>query len=898
MSIMINQEKFLDFVKKHKNDTDEEKQKQLFYNDLFDVFGVCFQQYATFEYSVKNEHGNTSFVDVFYPRVLLVEHKSASFTNLEPAIKQAESYYERIKQVDEVKLPKYILVSNFKKFILINKEDNDKRYEFSFEELTSKKKIHLLEFIGGSELQNIESQKILSQKASYLLGNLFDELVKNKNNVENLKLFLVRILFCMYAEDSGIMDICKFSLFIKNETKQDGSDTGEKLSHLFTTLNKSIENRPRTDDLFNTFPYVNGGLFADNLEIPVFTKKARDLLLKCCDYDWNQVSPIIFGSLFEAVVSKKQRAELGEHFTSEANILKTLKPLFLDNLEKEFEKCSNKNQYKSFLEKISNIKILDPACGCGNFLVVAYSELRKLELKCLDKIFEPEKNLVLNFDAKTYRKVNIDNFYGIEIESFPCEIAKVAMWLIENKCDRELSNKFGQYIADIPLKHTVNITCGNALTIDWNSVISNQQLSYIVGNPPFIGARRKNQTQSNEMKMIFSNIHGVGNLDYVCAWYKKCADYIHNTNISCALVSTSSITQGQQPSILWSALPNLHINFAYKSFIWKNEGANQAAVYCIILGFSEKNEVNKYIFDNNGCDRVKNISPNLTSNANIVVNARTNPIIDTIPRAVFGSMPNDGGNLLLTKQEKKDIIEQYPHCEKYIKPLMTAKYFINKGEQYCLWLKDIPVSEYSNIPPIKQRIENVRVHRLSSNRQATKRLAETPMLFGEIRQPDTNYILIPSVSSENRQYMQIAFLPKDTITNNSCIIVPTNDLFLFGILNSKLHNIWKDKIGGKLKQDYRYSIQNVYNTFPFPKNVSSEQKKLVISCVENILAIRKQFANSSMAELYGKFMQPELLKAHQALDKAVERIYTRKTFKDDSERLEFLLNLYQEYVSE
>ena len=651
-----------------------------------------------------------------------------------------------------------------------------------------------------------------------------------------------------------------------------------------------------------TFPYVNGKLFEEFLPIPSFDSKMREILLECCYLDWSKISPAIFGSLFQSIMDKEHRRNLGAHYTSEANILKLIRPLFLDELYEKFEKVKkNKKQLAEFHKELSTLHFLDPACGSGNFLIIAYRELRILELEIL-KILYSENVL----DISSIVWCDVDQFHGIEVEEFPAQIAQVAMWLIDHQMNMMISEHFGQYFVRLPLKKSANIVHANSLQISWEDVISKEKLTYILGNPPFIGKQLQNKEQKDDMVRIFNKVQGAGVLDYVTAWYLKASKYIQGTNIKVAFVSTNSIVQGEQVGILWKELFSnygIKIHFAHQTFNWSNEAKSNAAVHVVIVGFASFDTTNKKIFEYENIKAeahekiVKNITPYLVEGDDIVIEKRRKPICD-VPNISFGSMPNDGGNFLLTDEEKEELIKQEPLSEKYIKPLLSASEFLNGKNRWCLWLEDLNPNDLKSMSLVKQRVENVKKLREESSREATKKLAEYPTLFGEIRQPKSEYIGIPLNTSGNRIYIPFGYFPKDFISNNTMSVVAKSSLFHFGVLTSIMHMSWIKYICGRIKSDYRYSNELVYNNYPFPKNVSEKQKKAVEEKAQNVLNIRSQFIDCSLADLYDPLsMPPNLKKAHQELDKAVDNCYGSKLFKNDKERIEFLFGLYEEYLN-
>ena len=887
----------INFSKEWEKEQREHAESQSFWNDFFNIFGISRKRVASFEEPVKKLGEQRGRIDLFWKGTLLVEHKSRG-KDLAKAYTQAMDYFPGLK---EAELPKYILISDFETFKLYDLEE-DKNYEFTLNELY--KNVHLFGFIAGYTKHKVVAEDPINIQAAQMMGKLHDKLKDVGYDGHPLEVFLVRLLFLGFAEDTSIFEKRAFLEFLENKTSEDGSDLGSKLTELFQVLNTPFEKRLKNlDESLATFPYVNGKLFEEFLPIPSFDSKMREILLECCYLDWSKISPAIFGSLFQSIMDKEHRRNLGAHYTSEANILKLIRPLFLDELYEKFEKVKkNKKQLAEFHKELSTLHFLDPACGSGNFLIIAYRELRILELEIL-KILYSENVL----DISSIVWCDVDQFHGIEVEEFPAQIAQVAMWLIDHQMNMMISEHFGQYFVRLPLKKSANIVHANSLQISWEDVISKEKLTYILGNPPFIGKKEQNKEQKDDMARIFNKVQGAGVLDYVTAWYLKASKYIQNRKIKVAFVSTNSIVQGEQVAILWKELFSnygIKIHFAHQTFNWSNEAKSNAAVHVVIVGFASFDTTNKKIFEYENIKAeahekiVKNITPYLVEGDDIVIEKRRKPICD-VPNISFGSMPNDGGNFLLTDEEKEELIKQESLSEKYIKPLLSASEFLNGKNRWCLWLEDLNPNDLKSMPLVKQRVENVKKLREESSREATKKLAEYPTLFGEIRQPKTEYIGIPLNTSGNRIYIPFGYFPKDFISNNTMSVVAKSSLFHFGVLASIMHMSWIKYICGRIKSDYRYSNELVYNNYPFPKNVSEKQKKAVEEKAQNVLNIRSQFSDCSLADLYDPLsMPPNLKKAHQELDKAVDNCYGSKSFKNDKERIEFLFGLYEEYVNE
>ncbi len=887
----------IQFSQDFANVTNENAEKQTFYNEFFNVFGISRRRVASFEEPVKLLGERRGFIDLFWKGVLLVEHKSLG-KDLAAAKTQAIEYFPGLK---EEELPKYILVSDFRHFELFDLEA-DNVFKFTLEDLP--KHIELFGFIAGYERKEYKDFEQANIEASELMGRLYDELKTGGYPAHDLELFLVRLLFCLFADDTGIFERGILRQYVETNTKQDGTDLGDKLTLLFQVLNTPKNRRSANlDEQLAAFEYINGDLFAKTTYIPSFNSKMRDLFLKACAFEWSKISPAIFGSLFQYVADKDKRRSFGEHYTTEKNILKTISPLFLEGLWEEFEKVKgNTHRLQEFHTKISKLKFLDPACGCGNFLVITYREIRKLEIAILKSLYRDGQ---LHLDISAMSKVDVDNFYGIEINEFPAKIAEVALWLMDHQMNMELGTAFGQYFARIPLKKTAKIVNGNALRLDWKEVVPPSELSYIFGNPPFVGKPFRNTEQNEDMDMALSAIKAYGLLDYVASWYIKAAQYIQNTKIECAFVSTNSIAQGEQVAVLWNELFNkygIKINFAHRTFAWDSEAGGKAHVHVVIIGFATFDKTVKYLFeyqDINGNTHkltTKNINPYLTSGENTIVNARTTPI-GSIPAMHFGSMPRDGGHLILSLKEKDEMIYSDAITQKWIHTYIGAEEFINNKKRWCLWLVGANPSEIKQSTLIMKRISLVKEFRLASKADSTRKFAEVPTLFCQIAQPKANYILIPATSSERRKYIPMGFCSKDDIVANSCFAVPNATIYHFGVLTSEMHMVWTKYVCGRLKSDYRYSKDIVYNNFPWPKDVPEAKTKKVEEKAQAVLDARASFPQCSLADLYDPItMPPALVKAHQELDKAVDACYG-KTFATERERIEFLFNLYAQYTA-
>ncbi len=893
------------FSKEWETASNERSESQTFWYEFFNIFGVSPRRVATFEKPVKKLDDKQGFIDLFWKGTILVEHKSKG-KNLEKAFTQAKDYFPGLKDEE---LPKYILVSDFEKFNLYDLDEN-KEYKFELKDLY--KNVELFGFIAGYQKRIYRESDPVNIKAAELMGKLHDKLKRIGYEGHELEIYLVRLVFCLFADYTSIFSKNLFLEYLENETSDDGKDLAAKLQQIFQILNTPPEKRLKIlDENLASFPYINGKLFEEYISMASFDREMRKTLIDACYLDWGQISPAIFGSLFQSVMNPQERRNLGAHYTSEKNIMKLIKPLFLDDLYKEFESTKNqRNKLNEFHEKLGKLKFLDPACGCGNFLVVAYRELRLLELQVLRERYKHANKVgELMMDISIFLNINVDQVYGIEYEEFPARIASVAMWLIDHQMNMKISTEFGQYFARLPLKKSANIYHENALRMDWEKIVPKNELSYILGNPPFIGKQLQNEEQKKDMALIFSGANngtGTGVLDYVTAWYIKASEYIQETKIKVAFVSTNSISQGEQVGILWNKLfnrYNIKIHFAHKTFKWTNEAKGQAGVYCVIIGFANFDTNNKLIFEYETPKsepyqiKVKNINPYLVDSSDIIILKRRTPICH-VPEISFGSMPNDGGHFLFSDQEKIEFLLKEPKAEKFMKPLLSAREFLNKEKRWCLWLVDIEPNELKKLTEINKRVQLVKEIREKSLREETRNLSEYPTLFGENRQPNTKYILIPRHSSENRKYIPMEFFEENNIVSDSCLFVSTSSLYYFGILESLIHTTWVNYICGRIKSDFRYSNEIVYNNFPFPESPTDKQIKKVEEQAQNVLDIRKEFLNSSLADLYDPItMPPKLVKAHQELDKSVDLCYRKQLFENETKRIEFLFELYNKYTA-
>lgn len=888
------------FVKEYKDETSEKSQAQNYWRDFFQIFGINAKSVGMFEKKVETLDGNKGFIDFFWSGNLIVEHKTYG-KNLKKALKQAITYAESLKNSER---PKYIIICDFKTIIL-HDLINSKEYEIQILDLPHN--LNLFKPIFYPEIEYGGDDIELNLKASELMADLHDSLKETNYIGHDLEVFIIRILFCLFAEDTGIFNNHQFTNFVKRNGGDNPQRLGEDIQLLFRIMNQKEEERQLilTDEQ-NSFPYVNGKLFEEQIIPPAFSQSIYNKLVKACHFDWSSISPSIFGSLVQYVIKPEERRNLGAHYTSEKNIKKVIDSLFLNDLWIEFDKSKrSKVKLERLHDKIGKLKFLDPACGCGNFLIVTYKELRLLEyeiIKILKNETDGTRQTHFSFDKLT--KIKIDNFYGIEIEEFPSRVAQVAMWFIEHQMNL-MYETLDIHQDNLPLKSSLNIFQDNALRMDWKNILTPTDDVYILGNPPFIGSRNQTKNQKNDLKFVFNNMKRVGLLDYVSGWYQKASEYIQNSNIKVAFVSTNSICQGDQVGILWEHLINdfnIKINFAHQYFKWSNEAKNNAAVFVVIIGFSNINNKNKYLYKYNSVtsepieEKVNNINPYLIDASNVIIKSEQYPLSDVSNIMKKGSKAYDYGFLTIkNEKEKNELISRNPHAEKFIKKFISAKDFLSNNYRYCLWLIDAKPSDFKNMPLVRERVNNVKKRREKSTDKGINKLSQTPFLF-ENNQPKNNFLAIPVVSSATRKYIPMDFLNKDIIVTNALYTYENASLYDFGVLTSKMHMLWVDLTCGKLKGDYRYSKKLAYNTFPFPdKNKYYEE---ISDAANKILEIRNSYESESLADLYDSVVMPQdLLEAHTNLDVLVEKAFRDKSFQDDNERIKFLFRRYEQLIS-
>lgn len=905
-----------EFANRWQGKGNEKSDTQSFWTSLLRlVFGIEDpESYIKFEQPIAL--GHTSFYDAYIPTTkVLIEQKSLD-KDLTKAYPQSDGkmltpYEQASRYAKEMRYserPRWIITCNFKEFRIY---DTDRPHDAEQVVLLKDlgKEIHRLQMLVNEKAEQISHEEEVSKDAGKLIGEIYELLLAQygNNDAETLRclnILCVRLVFCLYAEDAGLFP--SHTAFYDYLNSYPPQKIRRALMDLFEVLDTPIEQRDKyLEDELAAFAYVNGGLFSDKtIEIPQFTDELKEALLTKASvgFDWSEISPTIFGALFEGTLNPETRRGNGMHYTSIENIHKVIDPLFLNDLKEEFAKIKEMKQVNTrrqalsaFQDKLASLTFFDPACGSGNFLTETFLSLRHLENDVIRAMFDGENILQLDILVK----VNIAQFYGIEINDFACSVAKTALWIAENQTLQETAAIAGRPMNFLPLKTNAYIHEGNALRLNWSEIIVPEKLNYIMGNPPFIGHQHRTESQVEDMDVVFEGFDTYGKLDYVAAWYKKAADMMQGTNIKAAFVSTNSICQGESVAVMWKPLfekRNLSITFAYQTFKWASDSFGMAAVHCVIVGFTcgNINGKRKLFVNEHTAHMVDNINGYLIAAPNVFVQGRTGMLTAGLPTMTKGSQPTDGGNLFLTKEEKDELIAKYPQTAAYIKRFVGAEEFINNKERYCLWLKGVSPHDYVNVPPVMNRLQKVREMRAASPTASVKRDADIPMLFTQIRQPEGNYLIIPSHTGESRRYIPIGYMTPDVICGNANQMIPDASLYLFGVLMSNVHMAWMRVVCGRLKSDYRYSPA-VYNNFPFP-NPTEEQRKKIEQTAQAILDARALYPECSLAELYKENgMQAELLRAHQNNDRAVMQAYGMTPGKtSESECVAELFRLYKE----
>ncbi len=900
----------------------EDADKQTFWNEFFLIFGMRRRTVASFEHPLKNVRGKYGRLDLFWPSVLLVEHKSAG-QSLDKAELQAFDYLrDLLREGRQAEMPRYVVVSDFTRFGIYDLEPDDPRpnEEYRYSEIPLGKlheEIRQFAFIKGDKPKKVDPEDPANFEATALLCELHDSLKDAGYAGAALERFLVRVLFCLFAEDTFIFEPRQFTELLER-TNPDGSDLGMYLGQLFEVLDQDHQDRQRNlDEDLAAFEYVNGALFKGSLPTAAFTSAQREKLLQCAYFHWARISPAVFGSLFQDILDGPERRQIGAHYTSERDVLKVLRSLFLDDLEKELaalkEDRSTRRaaRLKEFHAKLRQIRVFDPACGCGNFLILAYRELRRIEQEMLVALRQDEPQ-TLFLDVRELSKVDVDQFYGIELNEWPCRIAEVGLWLADHQANRLLGEAFGLPGKRLPLRATPTIRNANALRTDWRTVLPPSNSVFVLGNPPFVGKKEQTKEQKAELTAIFADVKGKplkgsGILDYVSAWYAKALDYIRGSQIRVAFVSTSSITQGEQPGVLFEKLfgDGLRIQFAHRSFTWASEARGKAHVHCVIIGFGRFEPADKptlYDYDDPKEEasrhvRVKEINEYLVEGPPVLLHDRGTPI-GRAPTLKYGSFALDGGHYTLDAEDRASILAESPAAAKYIRRFIGGNELLHNIDRWCLWLVDAPPGDLAKLTAVNKRVKAVRDWRAKRGRETTQELAKTPARFAEIRQPTSSFLAIPTTSLELRRFIPIAYLPPSVVPSNQVYVLANASLYEFGVLTSTMHMAWVRTVCGRLESRYRYSVGIVYNNFPWPTEVDAAKRAKVGACSQEVLDARAAFPSSTLAELYDPLAMPaRLVKAHAALDKAVEKCYRGAKFTSDRERVEYLFALYRTLTS-
>ncbi len=887
----------------------EKGETQSFYNDFFEIFGVRRRTVARYEAHVANLDNRSGFIDLFWPGVLIIEHKSAG-RDLARAYDQAGEYFDALPERDR---PRYILVSDFQSFEL---HDLDEREKAAFPLADLPGHVEAFGFILGVQRRTFRDQDPANIKAAELVGRLHDALDAAGYRGHDLERFLVRIVFCLFADDTGIFEPRDIFLdFIETRTGEDGADLGPWLAQLFQVLNTPESDRAATlDEDLVRFPYVNGDLFDGPLRIPSFDAAMRGALLDVCRFDWSNVSPAIFGALFQSVMEPAARRAQGAHYTTEQNILKVIEPLFTDDLRAEFERVRARKDSRrraeltAFHKRLGRMTFFDPACGCGNFLIIAYRELRELEIEVLKELHPGRQMDAL---ADTLSLLDVDQFYGIELGEFPARIAETAMWMMDHIMNNRLSLEFGQTYARIPLRTSPRILNGDALETDWTDLLPPESCSFVFGNPPFVGAKFQTTEQRAQVRRVAALGKTGGTLDYVAAWFIKAGEYAKSSRARIGFVATNSITQGEQAAQLWPILferCRLEIAFAHRTFAWGSDARGKAHVHVVILGLDrrENTRSDKRLFsypDVNGDpeeSRHSALSPYLfdaggLANPHIVVRETASPM-NGLPKLIIGSKPIDGGHYIFDAEERASFLEAEPDAASLLRPFVGAREYLQGSERWILALHDAATAALAKLPRVRERIAAVRSYREASKSRPTQKLADTPTLYHVNVLPTAPFLVVPKVSSERREYVPVGWLEPPVIPSDLVFVLEGANRPVFALLTSAMHMAWMRYVGGRLESRHRYSIGLVYNTFPTPSGfVGGDMDKSKLGpLAQAVLAARENHPGATLATLYDPdLMPPDLRKAHQTLDRAVDRLYRRTPFASDRERVEHLFALYE-----
>jgi hypothetical protein len=897
----------VDFSARWADETDENQSAQTFWNEFLAIFGIDRKRVATFEARAKRTStGGSGRIDLLWPGTLITEHKSAG-KSLEAAEEQALDYLESI---DESDFPGVVVASDFARIRIRDLGGDSIPFEFPLTDLV--KEIDRFGFIAGYKQRHFsaEHEEAANIEAAQLMGRLYEHLANTGYEGHEATIFMTRLLFLLFGDDTGMWEKDLLAEFIETRTNPDGSDLGPQLAMLFQTVDRPVGKRPdNLDDLLRRFPHINGHIFHDRIDIPAFNKQMREELLACSAFDWGNVHPAIFGSLFQALKSKEARRVLGEHYTTEKNILRALRPLLLDELREEFDTSRHSLQrLKRLHTRLGRIRLMDPACGCGNFIVVAYRELRQLELEILMQMRDLTGDGRLALDATLGLQVSLDHFYGIEIEEWPAKIAETALFLIDHQANMKLAKEFGQAPDRLPISISPNIFIGNALTTAWRHILAPSDDVVVVGNPPFIGSRLQSEAQREDQERTWPGEKRRGTLDYVTNWFKVASEYVSGTQARVALVATNSITQGEQPAVLWTELwkHGMHIDFAHRTFAWASEAPGAANVHVVIVGFSARPKPAKrrlWVYPDFAREgiltEVHRVSPYLIDAPDVVVVSRQKPLVAGTPPMLFGSMPRDAGHISnISASDAQEIRLNDPLAAKYLRRIIGAEELINGAERWCLWLVGANPTDIANSPVLVQRLAAVRKMRQDSKAASTAAAAATPGLFVQIAQPNQRYLAVPAHSSETREYIPTQMFDPDVIAMNAVLTVPGADDVLFGIMSSRVFTAWSRTISGRLESRIRVSQEITYNNFPWlPYN--DPNRPSIEAAARKVLTTRASFPGATLATLYNPLaMPPDLATDHKDLDNAVLKAYGLKSSSTEAKILAALLVRYEALVHE
>lgn len=890
------------FAKEWQHTVRENADAKLFWARFYECFGIRPESATIYEKEVSKLGGGRGFIDSFIPGKLIVEHKSRG-RNLDAAFAQASEYFLALKEAER---PRYIITSDFARFRLTDLRTGA-THECTVKELS--KHADWFAFLVEDAAGEIAEESKIDRKAAYQVSKLHQALLDVRFIGHDLEVFMTRLLFCLFADHTGIFGENRQFARLVQRSRDDGKDLGTLLAELFQVLDTSRDERQYSlDEDLAAFEYINGSLFAEHARIPAFNHDLRRLLLESAELDWSGISPAIFGAMFQGVLEQQHpadrrqatRRELGAHYTSERNILRVINPLCMDDLRAELHAPKRtKATLRALYDKLPTLTFFDPACGCGNFLVIAFRDLRRLEMEVIAELWGEQRGVL---DVSTLCRVNVHQFYGIEIDEAAAHIARVALWITDHQMNLEAAERFGTTRPTVPLVTAPTIVCENALQTDWRTVLAPAECSYVLGNPPFIGAKYMSDGQRADVAPIFAPLNNGGLLDYVAAWYVKAAAYIaQSPAVDVAFVSTNSITQGEQAGVLWPWLlgHGITIRFAHRTFQWSNEGKGVAAVHCVIVGFGQQQPAKRmlYVYTDGikgepTAVPAKNINPYLTDAPDVVLQRRGKPLCD-VPGMGIGNKPIDGGHYLFTPEEMVEFLQREPGAQPYFRRWLGADEFLNGYERWCLWLGDAEPAALKALPLAMERVAAVRHLREASKSAPTRKLAATPRRFHVEFMPDKDYLVIPEVSSERRHFIPIGYFAPETLASNKLRIVPDATPYHFGVLTSTMHMAWVRSVTGRLKSDFQYSVHIVYNNFPWPQDVPEEKRVAVAQAAETVLAARAEHPGATLADLYDPDSMPsDLQDAHRALDKAVDAAYGYRSGKDDATRVAFLFELY------